>query len=469
MLAASAASNHGTPDSAAAALPRSDHADTPGPVEPAGAVDGGRPSLKSNFKWTFGGNIVYAAAQFGMISAFTRLTDANTTGYYFLAGSVVTSILAFSRLQLHQVQVTDARNEFQFQDYFATRILTSLLTVVAAIIAAFLLLKPQADHYWLAVWMFVWVGVARSIDAVGEIVRGLFQRHERMDLNSGSLVWKGLLGLAAVGGCLLLTRSPLIAVIAMAIVWGANLFLYDLRHAARLISQRNQTVAGESLMPRFHFARIGPLVWSAAPIGVGMFLLDLRETYPRVLLEQTHKADTLAHFGAMSYLSTAAGVIVSALGQSAAPRLADYFVFRFQSYVQLLWKLMAIGVGLGIVYVGGVALVGPPLIAVFFGEEYSRFPVDFVLIAVAGALNFPLFFGGVALAAARAFHVQMIAGIVSCIAAFIGATLLIPKFGLTGAAINTAISAAVTVVCYGTGLFFAIRARGREGDLVRTR
>jgi O-antigen/teichoic acid export membrane protein len=99
---------------------------------------------------------------------------------------------------------------------------------------------------------------------------------------------------------------------------------------------------------------------------------------------------------------------------------------------------------------------------------YAKYPMDFVLIAIAGALNFPLYFGGVALAAARAFHVQMYSGVASCLAAFVGALLLIRPYGITGAAINTSIAGAISLVVYVVGLYFAIQRRRLEPDASRS-
>jgi O-antigen/teichoic acid export membrane protein len=220
-------------------------------------------------------------------------------------------------------------------------------------------------------------------------------------------------------------------------------------------------------MPRFQFRRIFSLIALAAPVGVGMFWMELRDNYPRIVLAEKHSASELAFFGTMAYLSFAVGVIVQALGQSAAPRLADYFVYKFHAFRQLLAKLGLIALVLGVVYVAGIALIGEPVMRAFFGPEYAEHPVDLVLIAIAGAISFPLYFGGVALATARAVRVYLYAGLASCASSFVGTFLLVRPYGIRGASINLIISSAVSLIFIIGGLYVAIRKRSEEPDAVQ--
>src|SRR5205807_111503 len=85
------------------------------------------PSLRSNFKWTFAGNVIYAACQWGMLSVLAKAGSAATVGQFALGLAVAAPVFMFSNLQLRAVQATDARSEYEFADYFTLRVLASAL------------------------------------------------------------------------------------------------------------------------------------------------------------------------------------------------------------------------------------------------------------------------------------------------------------------------------------------------------
>ncbi len=79
------------------------------------------PSLRSNFKWTFTGNVIYAACQWGMLSVLAKAGNAATVGQFALGLAIAAPVFMFSNLQLRAVQATDARSEYEFADYFTLR------------------------------------------------------------------------------------------------------------------------------------------------------------------------------------------------------------------------------------------------------------------------------------------------------------------------------------------------------------
>src|SRR5579862_465514 len=68
--------------------------------------------LRSAFGWTFAGNVIYAFASWGMLSALTKLSTTVAVGQFVLGLSIVVPIFVFSTLQLRTVHVTDARSEY---------------------------------------------------------------------------------------------------------------------------------------------------------------------------------------------------------------------------------------------------------------------------------------------------------------------------------------------------------------------
>src|SRR4051812_26106921 len=96
---------------------------------------GGRLSLRSNFAWTFVGNVIYAGCQWGMIVVLARLGSQELVGRFALGLAIAAPVLMFTNLQLRAVLATDAKQEHAFGDYLTVRLLTTAtaLLVIAGI------------------------------------------------------------------------------------------------------------------------------------------------------------------------------------------------------------------------------------------------------------------------------------------------------------------------------------------------
>ena len=120
-------------------------------------------------------------------------------------------------LQLRSVQVTDVHEEYAFADYFGTRIIWTILGFVVIVIGGVI---GSTDRVTLLVVIFV--GLMKSFDSLSDIIRGLFQHRERMDLSGMSLIVKGPTSLLALVGVMYLTQSVVLATAAMALVWASS-------------------------------------------------------------------------------------------------------------------------------------------------------------------------------------------------------------------------------------------------------
>src|SRR6185437_12263412 len=170
-------------------------------TEPAPALDlQAVPSLRTNFKWTFAGNVIYAACQWGMLSILAKAGSATIVGQFALGLAIAAPVFMFTNLQLRGVQATDARSEFEFCDYFTLRMLASTLGLLTVATIALSL------HYDLTTRLVVMlVAAAKFVESLSDVVAGLLQKFEKLDQVAMSLMIRGGLSVAAFGGAFLAT------------------------------------------------------------------------------------------------------------------------------------------------------------------------------------------------------------------------------------------------------------------------
>ena len=391
-------------------------------------------SLRTNFSWTFVGNVIYAGCQWGMLVVLAKVGSPEMVGQFALGLEVTAPIIMFTNLQLRGVQATDARQEYSFKDYLGLRLASSLLALVVILGIALL-----AGYSREAALVILAVGAAKVVESISDVFYGLLQQHERMDRIAKSMMLKGPLSLVALSLGVLLTGSVFFGVIGLVAAWTAVLLVYDIRSGALILKSSHQaestlvhSPAWSELSPRWNLNTLARLAWLALPLGLVMMLISLNTNIPRYFIEGYLGERELGIFTALAYLNVAGGLIVGALGQSASPRLSKYYVLRNKTAFQtLLLKLLGLGVLLGGIAILVALIAGREILTLLYKAEYAEHTSVFIWL---------MFSGGYAMTASHNFKIQPLIYAVSVATTALLCAVLVPRHGLLGAAWATTIT-----------------------------
>jgi O-antigen/teichoic acid export membrane protein len=419
-------------------------------------------SLTSNFRWALTGNVVNALCQYAMIVVLTQWGTDVAIGQFDLGLAIASNVLALAMLQLRNVQITDMHRTFGFADYFGTRIVWTFLGLGA--IAAW---GSLASDDTTTLWIIILVGLMKSVDSISDIVRGLFQFRERMDLNGASLIVRGISSLLAFAVAMILTGSVVIAVAAAAVSYLIAFVAYDLVFAMRLLSpQSSRETSAIQLRPRFRLPTIAALTWIALPLGAVMAMISLQTNIPRYVLESYFGTRSLGYFGPLVYPMMAGMMVTTAMGQSASPRLAKYFADDVRAFTRLLGKLAGISAALGVALMVGTHFLGDRVLQLLYGPPYAAYHREFEILALAWGIQLITSCWGYGLTAARCFRLQVVLTVISCLATLAASYILIPRYGVMGAALSVLVTSLAAAIAYSLAMLWVVRA-SRTGTAAR--
>lgn len=406
-------------------------------------------SLRANFSWTFVGNVIYSACQWGSLMVLAKLGTPEMVGQFALGLAIATPIMMTSRLGLQGIQATDAKHEYRFGDYFGLRLLTTIFALLLIGGLAFGL-----DYRPETALVIVAVGLARFFESISDVFYGMFQLHERMDYISRSQMLKGVLSLIGMGLGIILTGSVFWGVIGMAIAWATLLLVYDLRTGIRLqrdlIADRRIVETRSALAilrPHFQWPRLAQLTRLALPLGVVTLLGTLNTNIPRYFVEQNMGERELGIFAAIAYLTVVGATIANALARAAQPRLGQYYAAcNRHAFSTLLGKLIGLGAILGIAGVVVSAVIGYEVLKILYSPEYAAYSDVLVLVMIAVGINYAMWFLGSGMTAARYLKVQVPLLAIVGVIEIAGCFWLIPIMGLQGAAMALVLAAIVQII-----------------------
>lgn len=390
------------------------------------------PRLSASVAWTVTGTALFAVSQWAVVALTARLAGPQDLGYFTLATAVVTPILAFSQVQLRAVLATDARFEHRLRDFVNLRfVLTAAMISVTGIAVA-----AVAEDRTAAAVIVVFV-VAKGIDSVSDILYGYHQRREDMRIIALGQILNGLLSVALFGVMLQSTGSIVLAMAGYAAASALTLFGWALPASIR--SRRRDTDD-----PRGQPAAHRRLLWTALPLGFVMLLAGLAANLPRYAVEISLGTTALGIFGAAAFLVLVGANIITALGQAASPRLAKQLAEgRRADFGRTLAVLLALAFGLAALGTLVAALWGTDVLGALYTPEFAERADVLVALAAAAMVAFPASIMAVAATSARSFRAQLPVFFLVLAVGVIASWLLVPTWGLMGAAAATAAMAVV--------------------------
>lgn len=403
-----------------------------------------RRRLLRNAAWAAVGTATYGASQWAAVILLARLGTPQAVGQFSIGLATVSPIVLLAICGQRTLLATDCGSRFRFADYVRLWVVTAAAALAAAAgLAAFSGLEGSARG------VFVALAAARSFEALSDLCYGALQLHERLDAAGRSLAAKAIVSALAITGAVAFRPSAVAAAAALAGVSALWAVAYDLPSAARLVPASGKTATAHR--PRGSTRNAVRALWLASlPIGVTAMLGTVLANVPRYALEGMRSDAELGVFSAIATFAVAAQVLVNPLAQAVLPRLARRFAAgELTAFRGTVIRLVIVGIALAAVLVVASVAAGRSVILLLLGEGYAAHAGSLTVLAASLLFAFPVCFLDHALYASRFLRVQIPINLCSLAASAAIAGLLVPRFGVAGAA---------WTVCLTAALQFALRA-----------
>lgn len=423
-------------------------------------------SLRWNFSWTFVGNVIYSGCQWCMLVVLAKLGNATMVGQYGLALAIATPVYALSTLQLRAVLTTDVHERIHFGEYLGFRLLTTVLSMLIIIGAAF------GMHYSRQSTLVVLIiGLAQGLEIVSDLYYAKMQFHEHMDRIAKSMIVRGVIGLAAMGAGVYFAGSIIWGAIGLTVARALVLVVYDIRkrthfdpHSMAEMQESAEVRAtrDQSLRPRFNRTVQIDLFRTSIILGIIAFLVSLLPSIPRYFIAGSIGERQLGLFTATAFLVSTGNLIITAMGQSAFVRLAKlYATGEIRRFNSLLVKLVGIAAALGLAGIGVAVFFGHLLLTVLYRPEYAEHTDVLIAMMIGGAMSYIAAQMGSAITSARFFSQQIPVLACAVAAATLASLFLVRSHGILGAAYAVIITSAVLLAGQIILMMFVLRKRQR--------
>ena len=380
-----------------------------------------RLSLKRNILWTGIGTAVYYVSQYALLSLIAKLTSVEAVGQFALALAVIMPIIMFSQMQFRSLQVTDAKGEYSFQDYFWTRFYGTIFALLVIAIVAFT--GSYSPEVRAVIFLF---GLAKCFESLSDLTYGTLQSNDRMDYVAISQIIKSLLSMVLFWGVLYLTRQLLPAILVLGGAWALVFFGFDLPFARKVSGTKSLFVFPSP-------ATIRQLVTLSLPLALTATMNAYLINLPRYALKPFGESQ-IGYFSAVAMLINVVILITGTVSQATLARVARHYQQgEYHAYCRLAVRTTLLQAGISLAFTFVVWFGGKSLVGTLFTSEYRAYTNVLLLMCAGMTLNSLGAFGAITLSAGRHFRHQLIYNFTLLVVCLPLYHYLIARYGVIGA------------------------------------
>lgn len=318
------------------------------------------------------------AGQSAIILIFvSRLMGINEAGIFTIAYAVANMALTFAMYGVRTFQVTDIKKKYSFSDYFSSRCITTIVTMI--VIAGYVIFQFHIGHYNLdKVQVVFGICLWKMVDAVEDVFYGMYQQHGRLDIGAKCYTYR-LMFSTTVFCVLSVFRISLIKVTLYVLLLSIVYAIYLIKKTFGIFQIRLNLHFNEKTMG---------IIKECFSLCVGSTLAVYIGNVPKFMIDQYMNAEVQAYFG---YLMMPAFVImvcnsflyypiIRSLGELWEARKVRIFVKRILKQYGVVCFLTVC------VCIGGSTL-GLPILSHLYGVDLHEFHTEFLILLIGGGVN----------------------------------------------------------------------------------
>lgn len=401
-----------------------------------------------NIVWTTLGYFSYFGFQWLIVMILAKIGTPINVGKYMLAVSISTPIITFFSMNLRTVLASDVKDKNIFKEYFVLRIITSVASLLIIFLYS-IFIEPNTQTSIVIILLTIF----KLSEGFSDLVFGFFQKKEQMKYIGQSQIIKtivfSIVLITSYGLFENLSLTLFLLIISSVIL----LFVYDFNIYKKL---SNESLKNNKIDKH----KIYQLAHLALPLSFVALIATLIPNIPRYFIKGYLTEYDLGVFSAITYIAIIGGAFIGAIGQVAIPRIAKYYSQKeFNILYKFIGKLMFIGLVVGFLIFLIIYFFGFQILLLLYNDEYAKYSNILLIISFSTIFQFSTMFLGAAIHAIRKYKLQVYNNTLILISILLFSWLLIPEYGIIGAAYALAGGYLVESIGYIIFSFIAFKSK----------
>ncbi len=393
-------------------------------------------SKKKDFVFNTIGGVIYALNSVILLLLVVQIIGTEKGGVFSIAFTISQTLAVIGSFEMRAFQATDT-GTYRIQDYFLSRIYTSVLMIAASIVW----IVKNGYEREKAVIVFI-LCAYRLSDSFGDVIEGYFQQKDKLYISGIFLALRSGIPMVVFIVILLFTRNLLISCIFLFI--SAMLMLLILDFYSIIFKEKIRLTGGKTkeamliikvCLPLFLSGFLSTYIINAPKYAIDKYLTQEMQTFYSIIFMPTFAINLVSGFLFKPYLL------------DVAMMWKEKQTKRIYS---LLCKMTLIILGITLMCVCLGWFVGIPVLSWIYGvNELAAYKTQFIINLIGGGFNALCAFLYHMLIVMRRQRAIFFTYLIVFLEAVILSNFWVVKAGITGASLTYLICIVSIVFIFG--------------------
>jgi O-antigen/teichoic acid export membrane protein len=337
---------------------------------------------KQIYFWNMAGSLISSLTSVILLMIVSHFFSNSESDIFSIAFSVSQMLYTVGSFQVRVFQSTDVKQQFSYHEYRAFRIITCIIMILSA-------LGYSAFHeYGKGKALILLILTAyRMIDAYADVVEGLYQQKERLDLAGRFLSLRAGSAIIIFAIIVFATHNLIAGCLSMCVVAFCILILFSGRHTWQFIIDEQKDKSANKLL-----RKIWHIFIQSLPIFLNGFLLNYIFNIPKNAIDVGISSGILQGGSQTIYnILFMPAFVVNLMFIFFRPQITRMAVYYTEGNIR---KMLIIAFKIGLILISATSMmcllgvtIGIPVLGFLYGKNLSNYRVAFAVILVGGGIS----------------------------------------------------------------------------------
>lgn len=411
-------------------------------------------SSKRVFIWNSMGSAIYAISSFLLLIIVGRVCGEAEGGVFSIGYAIAQLMLTIGVFEATTYFATDAENRFTYAQYLGFKLVTCALMIVASIV--YITSFGYDAHKSLVAYALV---TYRLFEALSQYWFAAFQKEGRLDISGFSTTWRSIISIAVFAAALVASGDIVASMLLSSASEAVWILGYDVPRLRRIRK------AG---MPDFSLKPLAKLFAACFPLFISSFLAIYLGNVCKYAIDAVGTEQMQYVFNVLFMPSFVINLFVNFFIRPSLTHMAELWLrCEAGAFMKVIAKLLGAVVGITAFVVAACAVIGIPLLELFYGIDLAgSLPALLVLLVGGGFLSASVVFYN-AMVIIRAQGGVLVSYALAIVIASLIAAPFVAAGGVMGASVAYAASCIGLLACFVAVFVWSTRRRMRKWSAVR--
>lgn len=382
-------------------------------------VDENKIIMRSTF-WNLISSVINAAYSAILMFFIGRFIGMDEVGIFSLASAYAYQCQAIGAFGVRNVQASDVKKEYSFNDYFSLRILSSIAMAMLMFYYAFF----QGYSYEKVAIVFIFC-VFKGIEAVEDLYHGEYHRFNRLDIGSILQTTRFLISLSTFILLLLFTKDLIVSFGASTILSIIICYIQNALLIKHFVINKIKS----------HSGNVKQLFLICLPVCISNYISAYIVNLPKYSIDKVANDTMQSTYGILILPVVTINLLSTVIYRPVINTISkNYYNRDFRAFFKDIRKQIIIICALtSIVVLGGYG-IGLKLLEIIYGAKLIPYMLPFIIMLIGGGINTMASFFTVILTVQRAQNMLLVVYVMTAIIGFFISDPLISRCGMLGTA-----------------------------------